>query len=234
MSVTGRDRVRLDDRPEVSAGDRVCARNSVRAALELGGGWQPHPRVADILRHFGIPVVATITAIGERAAVIEAGRLGYPVAVKSADPDLLHRGDIGAVRIGVADDEAVRAAYRAIATAVRRPDPAVLVQPMVTGPAELVAGVMRHPGFGSPVVVSLDGRPGSAGSRRWALADPSTVENLLSRLNLLARQLPEVAELYVSSVVAATGAVTVVDARMRLAEVTVAAGGALGRVGASG
>src|SRR5262249_25470355 len=98
----------LGSQPLLSEVDTVLARRDVTSAMERGGGWQPHSRTADILGHYGIPIVPTATATGEQAAVEEASRLGYPVVLKSADPNLVHKSDVGAVKLKLADDEAVR------------------------------------------------------------------------------------------------------------------------------
>ena len=47
--------------------------------------------------------------------------MGYPVVLKAADPDLVHKSDIGAVRLNLADPASVGAAYQAIATALGQP-----------------------------------------------------------------------------------------------------------------
>lgn len=60
-------------------------------------GWQAYPRIAEILGRYGIPIVRTVTGVGEGAVVAEAERLGFPVAVKAGDPQLVHKSDVGAV-----------------------------------------------------------------------------------------------------------------------------------------
>jgi acyl-CoA synthetase (NDP forming) len=123
----------LGSQPHLSGVDTAAAQRAVAAALAGGGGWQPQSRIADILGRYGIPVVPTATATGEQEAVLEASRLGYPVALKSADPNLVHKSDIGGVKLHLATEEAVRTAYREIAAAMGEPGPAVLVQRMATG-----------------------------------------------------------------------------------------------------
>jgi len=221
----------------------------VRAALEQHGGWQPHSRIADVLGHYGIPVVPTVTATGERAVVAEASRLGYPVALKAADPNLVHKSDIGAVKLRLTDDDSVRTAYRDLATALGADEPAVLVQPMATGQVELVAGIVHDPLFGSLVMVGLGGvhtdlfadrafrlvpMTDRDGGRMWRSlraaplltgyrgsprVNTAAVEDLLLRLGRLAEELPEVAELDLNPVLVSMDGAVVIDAKMRLAEV---------------
>jgi acyl-CoA synthetase (NDP forming) len=147
----------LGARANLSDVDSAGARTMVRSALARGAGWQAHVRIADILGCYGIPIVRTVTAVGQGAVVAEAGRLGFPVAVKAGDPQLVHKSDVGAVKVGPLDAAAVGAAYREIADALGRSDPLVLVQPMATGNVELVAGIVHDQLFGSLVMAGLGG-----------------------------------------------------------------------------
>jgi acyl-CoA synthetase (NDP forming)/GNAT superfamily N-acetyltransferase len=223
------------------------ARAEVRAALAAGGGWQPYERIAPILSAYGIPLLASRTAHCAGQAMAAADELGYPVAVKAADPDLVHKSDAGGVRLGLADAAAVDAGYRAIAGALGQPTPAVLVQPMASGSVELVAGIVHDPLFGSLVMAGLGGvhtdllgdrtfrlvpmtdldagrmwrslrsAPLLSGYRNTPPVDTGAVEDLLLRLGRLAEDLPEVAELDLNPVLAGPDGVVAVDAKLRLA-----------------
>src|SRR5690606_21751783 len=181
------------------------------------------------------------------AAVAAAGELGYPVAVKAADPQVIHKSDLGLVRLGLTGPDAVRDAYRVIAATLGRPDPAVLVQPMVSGTVELVAGIVHDPLFGSLVMTGLGGihtdllgdrafrlvpltdldagrkwrsvgaAPLLTGYRGSPPVDTGAVEDLLLRLGRLAEDLPEVAELDLNPVLVGPHGAVAVDAKLRLA-----------------
>ncbi|MDD4931901.1 MAG: GNAT family N-acetyltransferase [Methylacidiphilaceae bacterium] len=71
----------------------------------------------EILRAFGIPVVATRRAETEEEAVAQAQSLGFPVAVKLRSHKLAHKSDVGGVRLGIGEETAVRAAFREIRAA---------------------------------------------------------------------------------------------------------------------
>jgi acyl-CoA synthetase (NDP forming) len=110
----------------------------------------------DPLVRYGIPVVPSIAATDTDSAVAAARALGFPVALKVADPRLRHRIDLGAVRLDLPDDAAVRAAYAELArlsqtggwTGVGR---RVMVQPMVAPGVSVVVEAVQDPRFG-PVV----------------------------------------------------------------------------------
>jgi acyl-CoA synthetase (NDP forming)/RimJ/RimL family protein N-acetyltransferase len=241
----------LGARPELTDIDAVTARGVVRTALDRDGGWQPHGRIAEILGRYGIPVVPTATTIGERATIIQASRFQGPVVLKAADPYLVHKSDVGAVQLGLIGEAQVRAAYRAIATALGVAEPAVLVQPMAERGVELVAGIVHDPLFGSLVMTGLGGvhtdlfadrslrlvpvtdrdaeqmwrslkaAPLLTGFRGSTPVDTTAIEDLVLRLGRLAEDLPEVAELDLNPVIVSASGLVVVDAKMRLAPVDV-------------
>ena len=82
-------------------------------------------------------------ATGEQEAVSSAQKIGYPVVLKISSPDVLHKTDAGGVKIGLADDEAVRQGYQAIINDISAKHPVakihgVLVQEMVEGGIEMI------------------------------------------------------------------------------------------------
>lgn len=185
------------------------------------------------------------TVTDEDAAAEAARQAGFPVAVKSADPELVHKTEVGGVRLNLTDEEAVRAAFRAV-TAAGDPACGVLVQRMAAPGVELVAGVVHDPLFGSLVMTGLGGvqtdlfddrvlrlvpmtdldagrmwrslraAPLLTGFRGSPPVDTDAVEDLLLRLGRLAEELPEVAELDLNPVLAGPDGVVAVDAKLRL------------------
>jgi acyl-CoA synthetase (NDP forming)/GNAT superfamily N-acetyltransferase len=239
----------LGAQPILSHVDSQGARTVVNTALEHGGGWQPHSNIADILTRYGIPVIPTAATVGEAAVATQAAQLGFPVAIKAADPGLVHKSDVGAVKLDIRDEDQARTAYRDIATALGTPDPAVLIQPMALGQIELVAGIVHDPLFGSLIMTGLGGihtelladrafrlvpmtdrdarhmwrslraAPLLTGYRGSKAVNTDAVEDLLLRLGRLAEELPEVAELDLNPILVTGDGVLVVDAKMRLTTV---------------
>jgi acyl-CoA synthetase (NDP forming) len=110
----------------------------------------------------GIPVTREICAGDAAAAVRAAAEIGYPVVLKIESPDLPHRTEVGGVRVGLADARAVEAAFDEIMTAARRHARAaqlhgVLVQQMVSGGIELIAGLSHQQPFGMGIVAGGGG-----------------------------------------------------------------------------
>jgi acyl-CoA synthetase (NDP forming) len=109
-----------------------------------------------------IAVMREVLARDATAAVKAAAEIGYPVVLKIESPDLPHKTEVGGVRVGLADAPAVEAAFDEIMAAARRHAPAarlegVLVQEMVSGGIELIAGLSRQEPFGMGVVTGAGG-----------------------------------------------------------------------------
>ena len=81
------------------------------------------------------------------AVVALARSVGFPVAIKVADGDVVHRTERGLVRVGLASPEAVINAVGSFERELGRTDVPVLVQPLVTG-VELAVGVVRDSSVG--------------------------------------------------------------------------------------
>jgi len=108
---------------------------------------------AELLTAYGIDVVPSTRVSSADEAVAAAATLGYPVALKSARSALRHRIDLGAVRLALADEEDVRAAYRELSAF----GPDVLVQTMVTAGVACTVEVVEDPAFGPVVGFGLGG-----------------------------------------------------------------------------
>jgi acetyl coenzyme A synthetase (ADP forming)-like protein len=124
-----------------------------RAAIGDRRGWLPAGAVREVLAAYGIEVPASAEAIGVDEAVIEARRIGYPVAIKLASATITHKTEVGGVVLGVGDDDGVRRAYETIRRRVaehgRGAEMAgVVIQPMVPPGVETFVGATRTPAFG--------------------------------------------------------------------------------------
>ncbi len=96
----------------------------------------------------------------EAEAIVAWRKFGTPVALKAEAPGLLHKSDLGCVRLNCATDAEVADAYRAIIANARKAGfdrASVLVQPMVSGIAEAYAGIIDDPLYGPAVVCGLGG-----------------------------------------------------------------------------
>ncbi len=113
-----------------------------------------------LLAAYGIPTVPTRLATDPDQAVSIARDIGYPVVLKLHSTTITHKTDVGGVQLNLADEAAVRAAYRAIAAAVGPADfLGVTVQPMVSLDGyELIIGSSLDPQFGPVLLFGSGGQ----------------------------------------------------------------------------
>ena len=120
-----------------------------------------------LLGDWGVPVVAAEVATGLEGALEAAGRVGWPVALKTAAPEVAHKSDVGGVRLGLDGPERLAVAYADLAA---RLGPRVLVAAMANPGVELALGVVADPQFGPLVMVAAGGVLVEVlGDRRFAL-----------------------------------------------------------------
>jgi succinyl-CoA synthetase beta subunit len=139
--------------------------NGTSTGTGTGTGQTAGPWSEDAARRLlagtGVPVVPGGLAASADEAVEIAGRVGLPVALKICSAQITHKSDIGGVALGLASEAEVRAGYEKVrAAGAAVPDAlldGVLVTPMRTGGAELLAGVTVDPAFGPVLAVGLGG-----------------------------------------------------------------------------
>ncbi len=124
------------------------------------GGWLPPRDVERLLRCWGIAVVASRFVASARAAGRAAVDLGGPIALKAVAPGLVHKSDVGAVRLGLVGPTAVSRAAREIARELKdagTPVEGFHVQRMAPAGTELIVGAVGDPAFGPLVACGAGG-----------------------------------------------------------------------------
>ena len=140
----------------------------------------------DLLRDYGIPAVRSRQATTRIAAVAAAAAIGYPVVLKTDEPGIAHKSDVGGVRLGLGDPGAVGAAYDDLAA---RLGPRVLLCQTAPPGTELALGVVRDAALGPLLVVSAGGVLIEIFAERAVLlapVTPSAAVTALRRLRLAA------------------------------------------------
>ena len=116
-----------------------------------------------LIAAWGIPITREATASTPEQAVSAAQTIGYPVALKVDSPDLLHKTEAGAIRLGLTDPAQVHTAYAEIMSNAANAAPAgaaingVLVQEMVSGGVEVIIGVSYDPQLGPTLLFGIGG-----------------------------------------------------------------------------
>ena len=117
----------------------------------------------EILQSYGVHIPRSEIADTPERAIEIATKIGYPVVLKIASPDILHKTDVGGVKVGLQDAEAVSDAYELMVYRAQRyvPDARIwgcLVQEMApAGGLEVLVGMNRDPQFGPLVTFGLGG-----------------------------------------------------------------------------
>jgi acetyl coenzyme A synthetase (ADP forming)-like protein len=232
-------------RPAVARGAAI-----ISAELTQDGGWMSPPAVAALLDCHGIARAPQVLVTGGDDDVVDAAlKLRLPVVIKAVASGLLHKTEAGAVAVGLDSPEAVRGAAARIRTAVAAAGSelsALLVQPMISGPVELLVGVVQDSSFGPLLacgaggtsaellgdvtvritpVTDVDAQEMLAGLRTFKLltgyrgappCDLDAARDVILRVSAMVEAHHEIFELDCNPVIAGPTGAVVVDARIRL------------------
>jgi len=133
------------------------AANVIKKALAQGRTALNEHESKQLLAAYGVPVVQEAVARDALQAVELAHSLGYPVVLKGLGSTLLHKTERGLVHLNLSTKAAVERAVHAIARGAGDELEGILVQPMLTGKREFVAGLSRDAVFGPVVMFGVGG-----------------------------------------------------------------------------
>jgi acetyltransferase len=116
----------------------------------------------DVIEAYGMRLPQSRLAQSPDEAATIAAEFGFPVVMKISSPDILHKSDIGGVKVGIADATAARDAYELIEYRARKYSRdatiwGVLVQEQLPKGREVLVGVTRDPQFGALIAFGLGG-----------------------------------------------------------------------------
>lgn len=131
-------------------------RSLIDQALKSENGVVPEEKAKKILGACGVPVVREISVERAEDSGAAAASLGFPVVLKGAGPDILHKTELGLVQKGLANEKDVLEAALEMAKSSAGIE-SFLIQPQLQGSREFVAGVFRDPLFGPVVLFGLGG-----------------------------------------------------------------------------
>jgi acetyl coenzyme A synthetase (ADP forming)-like protein len=214
----------FDDLDLRSAGE-ICQ----QALAQHGAGWLSAQETRQVLAAIRLPLPPGGVATTADEAVELARRLGFPVAVKLASRQVIHKTEAGGVCLHLEDAGAVHKAFEDIRDRLTRRNQlaamdGVVVQPMITGDVEVMAGVTQDPLFGPLIAFGLGGiyvevladvcfrvtpltdRDAAEmiqairgyrllqGYRGHPPADTEAIQEILLRLSRLVEEIPEITE----------------------------------------
>jgi acyl-CoA synthetase (NDP forming) len=133
-----------------------------RKAQEEGRRVLTEVESKQVLAEAGIPcAVARLATTAEEAAAA-AREVGLPAVVKVVSPDIVHKTDVGGVRLGLKTPEEVSRAFHEVTAAARQHMPqarilGVSVQRQAAPGVEVIVGMSKDPQFGPVIMFGLGG-----------------------------------------------------------------------------
>jgi acetate---CoA ligase (ADP-forming) len=133
--------------------DKETAAKIIKDGLAAGKNYLGELEGLAILKAYGFNTLPTELATSSKAAVKAAEAMGYPVVMKIVSPQIIHKSDAGGVKVGMADQAAVAAAFDEIVANAKAYDnnaeiTGVLVQKLAPKGQEVIFGMNRYPIFG--------------------------------------------------------------------------------------
>jgi acetyltransferase len=142
--------------------DRLQVRSSLTEAIERGQTEIGEYKAREIISAYGFEVPGSVIANNVFDAEFIAEKIGYPIVMKIASPDILHKSDIGGVRVGLNNKTEVREAFLEMTERAKRFFPeadiwGISLQEMIQGGKEVILGMARDPQFGPVMMFGLGG-----------------------------------------------------------------------------
>jgi acyl-CoA synthetase (NDP forming) len=237
--------------PDLDGFDADRAHAAVDAFLTDApeGGWLPGDAVDGLLAAAGVRTVASAAVGNAGEAARAAAQLGFPVALKAAGAALVHKSDVGGVRLDLRSESEVADAYASMADRIGERMTGGTVQQMAAPGVETIVGVVHHPLFGALVMFGMGGIATELlGDRSFRIlpvtdldaaelvrslrASPllfgyrgsppvavTALEDLLQRVARLASAVPELVELDINPLIVSPSGAVAVDARAKVTPV---------------
>ncbi len=154
MTRYGRGRNRIYSPPPVLEAERTRAAAILRAAQP---GFMPQSDLFALLEAYGIGCAPSRAVAGPSELAKAAAELGYPVALKIDAPDVVHKTEAGALRLGIRSEQELDSAFRELHEKFGAKQPATILQKMMPPGKEIIVGFKRDPQAGPLVMFGLGG-----------------------------------------------------------------------------
>ena len=116
----------------------------------------------EVLKAYGLPLPKSALAKTEVDAIKIAKQIGYPVVMKIASPQIIHKSDAGGVKVNLTNDSEIKEAFKIIIANAKKYNKnaeikGVLIVEMIKGGKELIIGSKLEPGFGPVIMLGMGG-----------------------------------------------------------------------------
>jgi acetyl coenzyme A synthetase (ADP forming)-like protein len=150
--------------PTLSGINAARGRAVIDRALSApaGDGWLAPEELAELMAGYGIRSAGARSAANRGEAAVVAKSVGFPVVLKVKSADVIHKTDVGGVKLGIKTEEEAARAFDEIRASLAKAKPGarfegVTVERMVVGGIETIVGMTRDPLFGPVVLFGLGG-----------------------------------------------------------------------------
>lgn len=142
--------------------DKERATRVIREALSEGKQALSPAESAEVALAYGIPVPEKLLATNEEEAVEIAEKIGYPVVLEVESPQIIHKTEVGGIKVNIKDSDCVRRAYKEILSNVSKLAPkaivkGVIVRRMIPQGKEVIVGMHKDPIFGPVIMFGAGG-----------------------------------------------------------------------------
>ncbi|MGA2602697.1 MAG: acetate--CoA ligase alpha subunit [Verrucomicrobiia bacterium] len=142
--------------------DQPAVKQIFAKARSEGRTFLPEAEALAVLKAYGFPLLQHALARNEEEAVAWLEKIGGPVAMKIASPDVVHKVDVGGVLLNISTPEEARAGYIKITNGVKQKLPGarllgVEIQAMAAKGVEVILGISKDPAFGHIIMFGLGG-----------------------------------------------------------------------------
>jgi 4-hydroxybutyryl-CoA synthetase (ADP-forming) len=116
----------------------------------------------EVLKAYGLPLPTSALAKNDAEAVKIANKIGYPVVMKIASPQIIHKSDAGGVKVNLTNDKEIKEAFKTIIKNAKKYNSkaeikGVLIVEMVKGGKEMIIGSKLESGFGPVIMLGMGG-----------------------------------------------------------------------------
>ncbi len=116
----------------------------------------------EVLKAYGLPLPKSALAKTEAEAIKIAKQIGYPVVMKIASPQIIHKSDAGGVKVNLTNESEIKEAFKTIIANAKKYNKkaeikGVLIVEMIKGGKELIIGSKLEPGFGPVIMLGMGG-----------------------------------------------------------------------------
>ena len=138
------------------------AKRVLNTAKKEGRTFLPEPEAHEVLEAYGFPVLKSRLVKSVEEGTAAAEQIGFPVVLKIVSPDIVHKVDVGGVKVNIQTKAELRRAYKDLLANVKNNKPeaeiwGVFVQKMAAKGKEAIIGVNRDPHFGPILLFGLGG-----------------------------------------------------------------------------